>query len=81
MKNNKDIMYVKERHNKRGELSFELHCSGKDAFTKKYKVYVRTYKVPNDLKGKKEIEKLTTMNVQEVSVLAKGIHMPESEEK
>lgn len=57
MKNNKDIMYVKERHNKRGELSFELHCSGKDAFTKKYKVYVKTYKVPNDLKGKKEIEK------------------------
>ena len=30
---------------------------------------------------KKEIEKLTTMNVQEVSVLAKGIHMPESEGK
>lgn len=32
-------------------------------------------------KVKKEIERLTTMNVQEVSVLAKGIHMPESEEK
>ena len=30
---------------------------------------------------KKEIERLTTMNVQEVSVLAKGIHMPEREEK
>ena len=27
---------------------------------------------------KKEIEKLTTMNVQEVSVVAKGIHMPEN---
>ena len=27
---------------------------------------------------KKEIERLTTMNVQEVSVLAKGIHMPDS---
>ncbi len=27
---------------------------------------------------KKEIERLTTMNVQEVSVVAKGIHMPES---
>ena len=26
---------------------------------------------------KKEVEKLTTMNVQEVSVVAKGIHMPE----
>ena len=30
---------------------------------------------------KKEIERLTTMNVQEVSVVAKGIHIPESEEK
>ena len=29
-------------------------------------------------KVKKEIERLTTMNVQEVSVLAKGIHMPEN---
>ena len=28
-------------------------------------------------KVKKEIERLTTMNVQEVSVLAKGIHMPD----
>ena len=27
-------------------------------------------------KVKKEIERLTTMNVQEVSVMAKGIHMP-----
>ena len=32
-------------------------------------------------KVKKEIERLTTMNVQEVSVLAKGIQMPEREEK
>ena len=32
-------------------------------------------------KVKKEIERLTTMNVQEVSVLAKGIHMPDSEKK
>ena len=32
-------------------------------------------------KTKKEIERLTTMNVQEVSVMAKGIHMPESETK
>ena len=29
-------------------------------------------------KVKKEIERLTTMNVQEVSVMAKGIHMPDS---
>lgn len=32
-------------------------------------------------KVKKEIERLTTMNVQEVSVLAKGIHMPENSSK
>ena len=32
-------------------------------------------------KTKKEIERLTTMNVQEVSVMAKGVYMPESEEK
>ena len=54
-------------------------------------IYVEVYviygynivKVLRDFKQrvKKEIEKLTTMNVQEVSVLAKGIHMPESEEK
>lgn len=29
-------------------------------------------------KVKKEIERLTTMNVQEVSVMAKGIHMPDN---
>lgn len=29
---------------------------------------------------KKEIEKLTTMNVQQVTIVAKGIHMPEVEE-
>ncbi len=32
-------------------------------------------------KTKKEIERLTTMNVQEVSVMAKGIHMPETVKK
>ena len=31
-------------------------------------------------KIKKEIEKLTTMNVQEVTIVAKGIHMPEPDE-
>lgn len=30
-------------------------------------------------KIKKEIERLTTMNVQQVTIVAKGIHMPESE--
>ncbi len=32
-------------------------------------------------KVKKEIERLTTMNVQEVSVMAKGIHMPDNMNK
>ena len=32
-------------------------------------------------KVKKETERLTTMNVQEVSVVAKGIHMPEEQNK
>ena len=37
---------------------------------------LRTFKE----KIKKEIEKLTTMNVQQVTIVAKGIHMPEPEE-
>ncbi len=57
MKNSKDIMCVYDRYNKRGELRFELHCSGKDPYTKKYKVYIKTFKVPNELTGKKEVEK------------------------
>lgn len=55
-KHKKDIMHVKERLNRFGELSFVLHCSGKDPLTRKNKVYVKTYKVPLDLKGKKEVE-------------------------
>ena len=56
MKAKKDIMYVKEKCNRFGELSFELHCSGKDPLTRKNKVFVRTYKVPPELTGVKEIE-------------------------
>ena len=55
-KNSKDIMYVKERLNRFNELSLILHCSGKDPLTRKNKVYVKTYQVPSELKGKKEIE-------------------------
>ena len=54
---NKNLMYVKERYDKDGNLRLELHCSGKDALTKKYKVYVKTFPVPTELKGKKDIEK------------------------
>ncbi len=57
MKNKNDIMFVKETKNKRGELRFELHCSGKDAYTKKYKVYVKTFIVPKELTGTRAIEK------------------------
>ena len=77
MKNSKDIMCVYERYNKRNELSFELHCSGKDAFTKKYKVYIKTYKVPADLKLKKEIEQFRIQCQlewkQEVEKKSKGL--------
>ncbi len=64
-------------YNKKGELSFELHCSGKDPFTKKNKVYTKTYKVPPELKGKKEIEEFR-LNCQlewkkEVEKKSKGL--------
>ena len=32
-------------------------------------------------KSKKEIEKLTTMNVQKIDIIAKGIKMPENKEE
>lgn len=77
MKNNKDIMCVYERRNKHGELSFELHCSGKDAYTKKYKVFVKRIKVPKELTGKKEIEKFRLQcqveYKEKVEKLSKGI--------
>lgn len=56
MKNNKDIMCVYEKYNRRNELRLELHCSGKDRLTQKYKVYIKTIPVPKNLKGKKELE-------------------------
>ena len=56
MKIKKDLMHVREKYNRFGELSFELRCSGKDPFTGKNKVYVKTYKVPAELTGKKQIE-------------------------
>ena len=56
MKRKNDLMYVDERRNRFNELSFVLRCSGKDPLTRKPKVYVKTFKVPSELKGKKEIE-------------------------
>ena len=62
----------------------ENTISGMIIYMEVYVVY--GYNIVNVLrefkqKTKKEIERLTTMNVQEVSVMAKGIYMPESEEK
>lgn len=77
MKNSKDIMHVKEIYNSKNELSLELHCSGKDALTKKFKVYVKRFKVPKELKSKKELEQFR-LNCQleykkEVELKSKGI--------
>ena len=55
MKYQKDIMHVIERRNRFGELRFECHCSGKDPVSRKNKVYVKTFTVPAELTGKKEI--------------------------
>lgn len=62
----------------------ESTISGMIIYMEVYVVY--GYNIVNVLrefkqKTKKEIERLTTMNVQEVSVMAKGIYMPESETK
>ena len=62
----------------------ENTISGMIIYMEVYVIY--GYNIVNVLrefkqKTKKEIEKLTTMNVQEVSVMAKGVYMPESEGK
>ena len=74
---NKNIMFVKERYDRNNNLKLELHCSGKDSLTKKYKVYVKTYSVPDNIKSKKEIEKFSLQCQiewkNEVDKLSKGI--------
>ena len=62
----------------------ENTISGMIIYMEVYVIY--GYNIVNVLrefkqKTKKEIERLTTMNVQEVSVMAKGVYMPESKEK
>ena len=62
----------------------ESTVSGTNIYMEVYVVF--GYNIVNVLrefkqKIKKEIERLTTMNVQEVSVMAKGIYMPESDRK
>ena len=52
--NKKNIMCVYEKYNKKGELSYELHCSGKNALTKQYKVFIKTYKVPKEITTERE---------------------------
>lgn len=77
MKNKNDIMSIKKVYNKRGELSFQLYGSGKDPYTKEYKVYPKRFKVPKELTGKKEIEKFRIQCQVEwkekVEQLSKGI--------
>lgn len=62
----------------------ESMVSGTTIYMEVYVVF--GYNIVNVLrefkqKTKKEIERLTTMNVQEVSVMAKGIYMPEEDKK
>ena len=70
-------MYIEEIFNKNNELSFELRASGKNPYTKQYKVYVTTIKVPSNLTKKKEIEqfkkKCEIEWQQEVDKRSKGI--------
>lgn len=72
----KDIMHVIERRNRFGELRFECHCSGKDASTRKNKVYVKTFIVPTELTGKKELAeyrlKVQIAFKEEVQALSTG---------
>ncbi len=77
MKNKNDIMSIKKVYNKRGELSFQLYGSGKDPYTKEYKVYPKRFKVPKELTKQKDIDKFR-MQIQvewkeKVEQLSKGI--------
>lgn len=70
--------------NRLSRIRVESRISGMIIYMEVYVVY--GYNIVNVLrefkqKTKKEIERLTTMNIQEVSVMAKGVYMPESEEK
>lgn len=77
MKYKQDIMHVIERRNRFGELRFECHCSGKDPVTRKNKVYVKTFSVPVEITGKKEIAeyrlKVQIDFKEEVQALSTGI--------
>ena len=70
--------------NRLSRIRVESTISGMIIYMEVYVVY--GYNIVNVLREfkqrtKKEIERLTTMYVQEVSVMAKGVYMPESEEK
>ena len=74
-----DIMHVQETRNRFNELSFVLYCSGKDTLTRKPKNYVKTFKVPKELTGKKQIEayrlKVQLDWKEEVQRLSSGVAM------
>ena len=81
MKNNKDIMHVREHLNKRGELRFELFCSGKDRLTQKNKVYTKTFAVPPNLKTTSKINEFKLQCQiefrEQVKKLSSGEYVPE----
>ena len=49
-------MHIQETFNAKGEKRLILSCSGKDPLTKKYKVYNKTYPVPENIIGKKALD-------------------------
>lgn len=46
-------MHIKERKTKTG-ISYDLFCSGRDPVSRESKVYLKTYKLPAELIGKKK---------------------------
>ena len=79
----KNLIYVKEKYTKKGELRLEMHCSFKNPFNaltkkgNKYSQKVKTFPVPSNLKTKKEIEKYSLecqiKLKEEVDKMQKGI--------
>ena len=77
---NTNIMYVKERKLKSGEIVYELRCSVKNIITNKFDNKVKTVRIPKDIIGKKERNKyLLDKQIkwkEELERQAKGIALP-----
>ena len=70
-------MYRKANYNKNGKLiSYRLVCSYKDFFTQRHKNNTKTWKVPAELTGKKEIQRALNQEIEnfrlETKALEKG---------